>query len=129
MKLTSGIGRTIGAAVLVGALAFGSAVKPAAADQAAVTRNTILGAAAAVAIGLTVANVEHKDAVASTIEGYTPDGSTVYEDGHVVLPNGQTYYPGNVGQSIACNGGQCLISGGGGFDGYGYSGYPPGTVQ
>ena len=117
MKLNGNVMRMVGAACMAATIAFGSTIRPAAADQAAVTRNTILGAAAAIAIGLTVANVEHKDAVASTVEGYTPDGATVYQDGHVVTPDGQSYYPGNVGQSISCNDGSCGIYAG---NGYGY---------
>lgn len=124
MKLTSGIMKTIGAVTMASVIALGAAPKPAAADEG--TTNTILGIAAAVAIGVTAANVAHKNAVANTVEGYTPDGATVYGDGHVVLPNGQSYYPGNYGQSIACNGGNCDISGGNGYyngyQGYGYQG-------
>jgi len=130
MKLNGNIVRTIGAACMAATIAFGSTIRPAAADQAAVTRNTILGAAAAIAIGLTVSNVAHKDAVANTVEGYTPDGATVYEDGHVVLPNGQSYYPGNNGQSISCNGGSCGIYSSYGYApyaGYQYS-YPQGSI-
>ncbi len=123
MKFNSGMVRTVGAAFMAAALALGSLPKPAAADQAAVDRNTALGIAAAIALGLTVANVTHKDAVANTVEGYTPNGGTVYGDGHVVLPNGQSYYPGNYGQSIACNNGSCDISGGSGYDNYGPNGY------
>ena len=115
-------------ALLALSVAFGTTAKPAAADQAAVTRNIILGAAA-VAIGVTAANVAHKHAVANTVVGYTPDGSTVYQDGHVVSPNGQSYYPGNYGESVSCNGQYCNMSGNGtynngyGYNGYGYNGY------
>lgn len=120
MKLTSGIMKTIGAATIASVIALGAMPKPAAADEG--TTNTIIAAAAAVALGLTVANVAHKNAVANTVEGYTQDGSTVYQDGHVVLPNGQSYYPGNYNQSIACNNGSCGISGGNGYYGNGYYG-------
>jgi hypothetical protein len=121
MKLTSGIMKTIGAATMASVIALGAMPKPAAADEG--TTNTIIAAAAAIALGLTTANVAHKNAVANTVEGYTADGSTVYGDGHVVLPNGQSYYPGNYGQSIACNGGNCSVSGGNGYYGNGYQGY------
>jgi hypothetical protein len=114
--------RVLGAGLMATTIAFGSTIKPAAADEG--TTNTIIAAAAALAIGLTAANVAHKDAVANTVEGYTPYGGTVYEDGHVVLPNGQSYYPGNNGQSISCNGGACAIGGGYGY-GNGYA-YGPG---
>ncbi|MGH7683068.1 MAG: hypothetical protein ACREMT_01885, partial [Vulcanimicrobiaceae bacterium] len=121
MKLTSGIMKTIGAATIAGVLALGAMPKPAAADEG--TTNTIIAAAAAIALGLTAANVSHKNAVANTVEGYTSDGSTVYQDGHVVLPNGQSYYPGNYGQSISCDGGNCGVSGGNGYYGNGSYGY------
>jgi hypothetical protein len=111
MKLSyKKIQTTIAAALCVATLGLAT-VAPAKADGAASTRNIILGIGA-LAAGIAIeSNVAHKNAVANTVEGYTPSGSTVYEDGHVVLPNGQTYYPGNYGQSIACNGGSCMISG------------------
>jgi hypothetical protein len=104
------------------AASFGLAsIAPASADQAAANRNTWLGIAAAVA-GIAIAsNVSHKNAQANAIEGYTGDGSTVYADGHVVLPNGQSYYPGNQNQSVACNNGQCSVDGG-----YNNNSYSPG---
>ena len=48
--------------------------------------------------------------MANTVEGYLPDGSVVYEDGHVVDRNGNSWYPGNQGEQIACNGQSCYIS-------------------
>jgi len=99
-------------AVLAGALSmsFGLAtIQPARADQAAVNRNTSIGIATLVARLFVVANVANKNAIANTVEGTTRDGATVYEDGHVVLPNGYSYYPNNVGQSISCNNGYCSI--------------------
>jgi hypothetical protein len=116
MRLNAGVLRTIGAAVMALTLGFGSTVKPAAADQAAATRNEILGVAAAIAIGLTAANVAHKNAVANTVQGYLPDGSTVYGNGEVVAPNGQSYYPGTYGQQVSCNGGYCGVSGNGAYN-------------
>lgn len=122
MRLSTSVMRTGGAALMALALAFGSTVKPAAADQAAATRNLILGAAAAIAIGVTAANVAHKNAVANTVEGYTPDGATVYGNGEVVYPNGQGYYPGNNDQSVSCNGGYCSVSGSSNnYNGNGYN--------
>ena len=121
MRLNTSVLRIIGAAVMALTLGFGSTVKPAAADQAAATRNEILGAAAAIAIGLTVANVSHKNAVANTVQGYLPNGSTVYGNGEVVNPNGQGYYPGNYGQQVSCNGGYCSVSGNGAYNGNGYN--------
>jgi hypothetical protein len=84
-------------------------IAPASADQAAATRNDILGGLALVAGIATAINVSNKNAAATTVQGYTPNGDTVYNDGHVVMPDGQSYYPGNVNQSISCNGGNCSI--------------------
>ena len=105
------------------AASFGLAsIAPASADQAAATRNTILGAAALIAGIAIESNVAHKNAVANTVEGYTQNGATVYQDGHVVEPDGQSYYPGNEGQQISCNGnGGCGIYGNNGYANYGYA--------
>jgi hypothetical protein len=84
-------------------------IAPASADQAAATRNEILGGLALVAGIATAVNVSHKNAQANTVQGYTPNGDTVYEDGHVVLRDGQSYYPGNENQSISCNNGNCAV--------------------
>ena len=71
-----------------------------------------------------VPNVARKARLANTIVGYTPYGAAVYADNHVVLPNGYSYYPNNVGQTIACNGGACTINGAGPNNtGYAYGGY------
>ena len=92
------------------AATFGLAsIAPASADQAAATRNTILGAAALIAGIAIESNLANKNAQANTLEGYTRDGAAVYQDGHVVEPNGSSYYPGNAGQSISCNGGNCDV--------------------
>ena len=121
--------RTGSAALLGGAIALGAlSPKPALADGAASTRTIILGAAALVAGIAIESNVAHKQALANRIVGYLPDGTPVYGDGHLVLANGQTVYPGNYGQTIACSNEQCTISGGNGSV-YGYNGgygYPNG---
>lgn len=104
---------------------------PAKADGAASTRNIILGIGALVAGAAIESNIAHKNATANAVTGYLSDGSTVYADGHVVSPNGQSYYPGNYGQTVACNGGNCAITGGNGNtpystgynSGYAYNGY------
>lgn len=104
---------TISLTTIALAATFGLAsIAPASADQAAATRNTILGAAALIAGIAIESNVANKNAQANTVEGYTNDGAAVYQDGHVVEPNGSSYYPGNVGQSISCNGGNCGVYGG-----------------
>ena len=115
--------RTLAAGLaLAGTLGFGTAA-PAKADGAASTRNIILGAAAAVA-GLAIsANVAHKNAEATTIQGYLPDGSAVYADGHVATPNGSTYYPGDQGRQVSCNGQSCWVTGGVANDNASYGAY------
>lgn len=95
---------------------------PAKADGAASTRNIILGAAALIAGAAIESNVANKNAKANSVSGYTRNGSTVYGDGRVVTPDGQSYYPGNDGRSIACNDGRCSISGGGSPYSTGYYG-------
>lgn len=113
------------AVALAGALGL-SAAQPAKADTTS-TMDTIIGAAAVIA-GIAISqNVAHKQSQANTVVGTTPWGATVYGDGHVVLPNGQSYYPGNVGQQIACNGTTCTITQNGVAVGYG--GYGPAYVQ
>ncbi len=86
-----------------------STMAPASADSAASTRNIILGAVALAGIAIE-ANVAHKHAEANTITGYLPDGSAVYGDGHIVARDGDAYYPGNNGQSVACNNGACYVT-------------------
>jgi hypothetical protein len=103
-KLTT----SITALVLAAGFSFAT-IAPASADQAAATRNEILGGLALVAGIATAVNVSNKNAQANTVEGYTSNGETVYNDGHVVLPDGQSYYPGNQNQSISCNNGNCGV--------------------
>ncbi len=92
---------------------------PARADGAATTR-TIIGIAAGVAAIATAVNVSNKHRKASTVVGYLSDGSTVYADGHVVSPNGYSWYPGNQGQQVACNGQSCYLYNNG-QNNYGYN--------
>jgi hypothetical protein len=108
------------------AATFGLAtIAPASADQAAATRNQILGAAALIA-GIAIAtNVSHKNAVASSVQGYTANGATVYGDGRVVEPNGQSFYPGNQNETLSCSNGSCYVAGNG-YNGNGYNGYANG---
>ena len=69
--------------------------RPASAD----TTSTLLTAAAAIGAIVLYNNYEHKRAAANTIVGYTRNGGTVYADGRIVMPDGQTYYPNSNGQS------------------------------
>ena len=85
-----------------------SNAQPARADGVTSTRNIILGAAALAGI-LISSNVAHKNDLANTVAGYTPQGDTVFEDGRVVDRYGNSYYPGNQGESIACQDGTCQI--------------------
>ncbi|MBV8246032.1 MAG: hypothetical protein JOZ38_08950 [Candidatus Eremiobacteraeota bacterium] len=105
------------AALALSAMLVPTLQAPAKAD----TTTDILAGAAAVAGILTAVNVEHKHALATTVEGYLPDGSVVYQDGHVVAPNGQSWYPGNYGESVACSNQYCSINGNGYGQNYGYN--------
>ncbi|HET9028614.1 MAG TPA: hypothetical protein VFN49_00425 [Candidatus Aquilonibacter sp.] len=96
-----------------------SIAAPARADGAATTR-TIIGAAAAIAGIATAINVENKHRRANTVVGYLDDGSTVYADGRVVSRNGYSWYPGNQGQQVACNGQSCYVYNNG-QNNYGYN--------
>ena len=86
------ISKTVTAAGLAAALAVGITPKPAAASTQS-TVNTILGAAALIGGIVLYNNYEHKQQAANTIVGYTRNGGTVYADGRVVMPDGQTFYP------------------------------------
>lgn len=113
---------TTAAALCVATLGIAT-MGPAKADGAASTRNIILGIGA-LAAGIAIeSNVARKNTAANTVTGQTSDGSTVFNDGHVVTPDGQSYYPGNDGQSIACNDGSCSITGGNGAAPSPYSSY------
>jgi hypothetical protein len=112
MKNTLKKTQTIIAGILCVATLGIATMGPAKADGAASTRNIILGIGALVAGAAIESNVAHKNAAANTVTGDTSNGAAVYSDGHVVMPNGQSYYPGNYGQSVACNSGNCTITGG-----------------
>src|SRR5476649_2930371 len=110
-KLTT----SLTALVLAAGFSFAT-IAPASADQAAATRNEILGGLALIAGIATAVNVSNKNAQANTVQGYTANGSTVYNDGHVVQPDGQSYYPGNENQQISCNNGNCAVYANNGYD-------------
>ncbi len=98
----------LAASVVAASLAL-STVAPAKADQAAVTRNLLIGAAAVAGIVIE-SNVARKNAAANSVAGYTQDGQTVYQDGSVAYGNGTRYYPGDNGQQVACSGQSCTIT-------------------
>ena len=112
------------AALALGAVLISSMGLPAKADTT--TNNLLYGAAAAIA-AFTLYNVEHRQQLANAVEGYLSDGSTVYQDGRVVSRNGQSWYPGSNGQTVACSNQYCTINNSGnstyGYSGYGNSGY------
>ena len=99
-----------------------STMTQAKADGAASTRNILIGAAALVAGIAIEQNVAHKNARANSIQGYTRNGDTVYDDGRIVDRNGQTYYPGNNGQQVSCDGQSCVVTATGNDGYYGDSG-------
>ncbi len=86
------------AAGAAAAVATSAIPKPAAADTTS-TMNTLLGAAAVIGGLVIYNNVQHKNAQANQVVGYTRNGGTVYADGRIVMPNGQTYYPNSNGQN------------------------------
>jgi hypothetical protein len=102
-----------------------SNAQPARADGATSTRNIILGVAA-LATGLIISNnVAQKNQLANTVAGYTPQGDTVFQDGRVVDRYGNSYYPGNQGESISCQDNSCqIIAADNANQGY-YNGYNP----
>jgi hypothetical protein len=106
--MSSRLVRTVLATLLIASFGLTNA-HPARADQAAFSRNIIIGAALA-AVGIIIgSNVAHKQQLATTVAGYTSDGATVYADGRVVYGNGSSYYPGDHGQQIACRNMSCTI--------------------
>jgi hypothetical protein len=96
--------------------------RPASAD----TTSTILTAAAAIGAIVLYSNYQHKQAQANQVVGYTRNGGTVYGDGRVVMPNGQTYYPNANGQYTYNTG-----TYNGGYNNGQYNGgyYPNGTYN
>lgn len=91
------VATTLALSVTVGTVA------PALADGAASTRNIILGVGAVAAGAVVTSNIARKRKAHNTVRGYTRNGGTVYNDGHVVDRNGTSYYPGNYGRTISCN--------------------------
>ncbi|HEY4440754.1 MAG TPA: hypothetical protein VGN14_09870 [Candidatus Elarobacter sp.] len=83
--IAAGAAATIGTGAII--------PRPASAD----TTSTLLTAAAAVG-ALVLYNNYQKRQQANNVVGYTQNGGTVYGDGRIVMPNGQTYYPNNNGQ-------------------------------
>jgi hypothetical protein len=118
---------TLAACALFATIVTATAL-PAKAAGSSTTR-TILESIAAIAIVATVVNVQHKNAVANNLVGYLSNGDPVYQDGHVVAPNGQSWYPSQYGQSVNCNGNNCYLTAANNNQGYnsgynnGYNGY------
>ena len=94
LKSISKLAMTIGAAA---AISMGTvAPRPAVASTQG-TINTLLGAAAVIGGIILYNNYIHKRQAANSVVGYTANGGTVYGDGRIVMPNGQTYYPNSNG--------------------------------
>ncbi|HEY0393870.1 MAG TPA: hypothetical protein VGD01_05195 [Candidatus Elarobacter sp.] len=96
--------------------------RPASAD----TTSTLLTAAAAIGAIVLYSNIQRKQQQANTVVGYTRNGGTVYADGRIVMPNGQTYYPNANGQS---NINQYGYNNGYNPQTYGYNAYPNGAYN
>jgi hypothetical protein len=75
------------------------------------TTSTILIGVAAAATLLTAVNASNRNRNANTTVGYMSNGDRVYQDGHVMQRNGQTYYPSDRGQTLQCNGRTCTMVG------------------
>jgi hypothetical protein len=84
--MATGVAATVSAGAMI--------PRPASAD----TTSTLLTAAAAIGAIVLYSNIERKQQQANTVVGYTRNGGTVYADGRIVMPNGQTYYPDSNGQ-------------------------------
>lgn len=107
------------------ALATSAIPRPAAADTTS-TMETLLGAAAVIG-GIVISNnIRNKQAQANQVVGYTANGGTVYADGRIVMPNGQTYYPNANGQNQIA---QYGYDNGYNPNSYGYSTNPNGYLQ
>jgi hypothetical protein len=94
LKSISKLAMTIGTAA---AISMGTVAPRPAAAQSQGTINTLLGVAALVGGIILYNNYVHKRQAANSIVGYTANGGTVYGDGRIVMPNGQTYYPNSNG--------------------------------
>jgi hypothetical protein len=84
-KWTS-IAGMVAAASLLGML---SLPKPAGAQ----TLNTVLSTAASIGQQILFGNFQQTQQPANTVVGYTQNGGTLYGNGRLVMPNGQTFWP------------------------------------
>lgn len=94
-------------AVFMSALMIAGPAAPARAN----TTSTLILIGAAVGLISTAINVASKNRQANTVVGTLSNGDTVYADGHVATRNGQTYYPGDHGQTLQCQYNRCAIAG------------------
>ena len=94
LKSISKLAMTIGTAA---AISMGTVAPRPVAAQSQGTINTLLGAAALIGGIILYNNYVHKKQAANSVVGYTANGGTVYGDGRIVMPNGQTYYPNSNG--------------------------------
>jgi hypothetical protein len=68
------------------------------AAQSQGTITTLLAAAAIIGGIVLYDNYVHKKQAANAVVGYTRNGGTIYGDGRIVMPNGQSIYPNSNGQ-------------------------------
>lgn len=94
-KSISKLAMTVAAASV---LATGAVAPRPAAAQSSGTLNTLLGAAAVIGGLVLYNNYQHKRQAANTVVGYTQNGGTIFGDGRIVMPSGQTIYPNANGQ-------------------------------
>lgn len=87
----SKLAMTLAAASMLATLAL---PKPAAGD----TLNSILNTIASIGQQVLFNNFQQTPQPANTVVGYTQNGGTVYGNGRIVMPNGQTFYPNSNGQ-------------------------------
>jgi len=91
-------------AVFVAALMIAGPAAPARAN----TTSTLIGAAvSAIASAMNI----NANGQANAVVGILPNGDRVYSDGRAVAANGQTYYPGDLGQTLRCQNDRCTVAG------------------
>jgi hypothetical protein len=90
-KSISKLAMAVAAASMLGTLAL---PKPAEAQ----TLNTILSVLTSIGPQILFGNYQNARQPANTVVGYTQNGGTIYGDGRIVMPNGQTFWPNASGR-------------------------------
>lgn len=89
--------RMAAAVAIAASLTAGPLSQPAAASTG--STYTMIEAGLALIGGIILYNnYQHKRQAANRVVGYTGNGGTVYGDGHIVMPDGTTVYPGRNGR-------------------------------